>query len=81
MSKYPNVAGKTFIHPRTGSKIHIAYRFNRNYYTYWRTLPPLYNAGKVARVYGKIALHSLFDNYLEVITPCATASGGMPVSV
>jgi hypothetical protein len=77
--KYPDVAGKRFISKR-GTIIHIAYRHSKYYYTYWHELPPLYTGGSTARVYGKIALHHLFNNYLEVITPCVTANGGTPAS-
>lgn len=67
--RYPNVAGKMFIHARTGSMIHIAYRHSKYYYTYWHELPSYFKDTPPTRVYGKIALHHLFRNYLEVIGP------------
>ena len=69
MSKYPNAAGKRYLHARSGHIINIAYRHSKYYYTFWRELPPLFKGEQPARVYGKVALHHLFEKYLEVITP------------
>lgn len=79
--RYPDVAGKTFIHARTGSKIHIMYRHSKYYYTYYRESPSYIKGIPPSRQHGKIALHHLFSHYLEVITPCATVSGGTLASV
>lgn len=79
--KYPDASGKRYINAKNGSIINIAYRHSKYYYTFWRWWTPLVPGYPGTRVYGKIALHHLFTNYLEVITPCATESGGMPASV
>lgn len=80
-TKYPQAAGKQYIHKRSGQVINIAYRHNLHYYTFWRELSPLVKGFPSTRVYGKVALHHLFNNYVEVIPPCATKDGGTPASV
>lgn len=81
MSKYPDAAGKRYINARGGRILTILYRWSHYYYAYYYVMPPLVAGYPGTRVYGKIALHVLFNHYLEVITPCATVSGGTPVSV
>lgn len=69
--KYPDASGKTFIHERSGHKIHIIYRFSKYYYAFYREIDTYIKGLPPTRVYGKIALHHLFSRYLEVITPAS----------